>query len=109
MVGRHGEGGAAHEERVRVSWSPRRRRRWCPGATPPPAARCARPQVHWTAYVVGLLREALRGGHPTVAPKPRTELLDQVAAPLPDAGRPSQRPGPGEPESAAAASERAAD
>lgn len=51
----------SRDVRIRVPWSPRGARRWCPGATRPGAV-AGREQTGWTTFfrlqgVVGFLRE----------------------------------------------------
>ena len=57
-----GAKGSGNEGRARVRWSPRGRRRWCPGAARSSAAAQAQVPTGWTSYLhwQGML-DALRG------------------------------------------------
>lgn len=81
------------ECRARVLWSPRGRRRWCPGAARAAETASARPSTGWTAYlqwqtVVAALRG--RRAHEESAQssaQPSAQTHPQPRAALPDRRR----------------------
>ena len=89
--------GSGNEGRARVHWSPRGRRRWCPGAARSSAAAQAQVPTGWTSYLhwQGMLdvlrgRRAAESAASESAP-PRADAAAGLPRPEPRAALPDRR------------------
>jgi hypothetical protein len=82
--------GPGAECRSRVLWSPRGRRRWCPGVSRVAEAASGRAATGWTAFLQWqAVFDALRGrrAQEALGSQPTTEAQVQPRAALPDRRR----------------------
>ena len=87
-----GSRGTPGEGRPRVVWSPRGRRRWCPGAGRTSTAATTHVPTGWTSYLhLQTVLDALRGRRASEPAQPPSALPADLPRPEPRAPLPDRR------------------